>query len=99
MWKVFYNEGPEAKKQKKKFSQADIDEKVKLAADKKAAEDAKKTAEEKNELLQQAVNASVTACRNDFATNLVPPILNWTGKIQTRRYMISRCPISSGVTP
>ena len=50
-WKVFYNEGPEAKKQKKKFSQADIDAKVKLAAKKKAAEDAKKTAEEKNELL------------------------------------------------
>ena len=41
-WKVFYNEGPEAKKQKKKFSQADIDEKVKLAFEKKAAEDAKK---------------------------------------------------------
>ena len=44
--------GPEAKKQKKKFSQADIDEKVKLAVEKNAAEDAKKTAEEKNELLQ-----------------------------------------------
>ena len=42
MWKVFYNEGPEAKKQKKKFSQADINEKVKLAVEKKAAEDAKK---------------------------------------------------------
>lgn len=41
-WKVFYNEGPEAKKQKKKFSQADIDAKVKLAVEKKAAEDAKK---------------------------------------------------------
>ena len=25
-WKVFYNEGPEAKKQKKKFIRADIDE-------------------------------------------------------------------------
>ena len=34
-WKVFYNEGPEAKKQKKKFSQVDIDEKVKLAFEKK----------------------------------------------------------------
>ena len=32
-WKVFYNEGPEAKKQKKKFSQADIDAKVKLAVE------------------------------------------------------------------
>ena len=52
-WKVFYNEGPGAKKQIKKFSQADINEKVKLAAEKKAAEDAKKTVEEKNELLQQ----------------------------------------------
>ena len=41
-WKVFYKEGPEAKKQKKKFSQADIDAKVKLAVEKKAAEDAKK---------------------------------------------------------
>ena len=77
-WKVFYNEGPEAKKQKKKFSQADIDAKVKLAVEKKAAEDAKKAAEDKYELLQQAVNAAVTACRNDFATNLVPVIINWT---------------------
>ena len=77
-WKVFYNEGPEAKKQKKKFSQADINAKVKLAVEKKAAEDAKKAAEDKYELLQQAVNAAVTACRNDFATNLVPVIINWT---------------------
>ena len=77
-WKVFYNKGPEAKKQKKKFSQADIDAKVKLAVEKKAAEDTEKTAEEKNELLQQAVDAAVTACRNDFATNLVPAIINWT---------------------
>ena len=51
-WKVFYNKGPEAKKQKKKFSQADINEKVKLAVEKKAAEDAKKAAEDKYELLQ-----------------------------------------------
>ena len=80
-WKVFYNEGPEAKKQKKKFSQADIDEKVKLAVEKKAAEDAEKAAEDKYELLQQAVNAAVTACRNDFATNLVPAIINWMKEI------------------
>ena len=53
---------------------------MKLAVEKKAVEDAKKTAEEKNELLQQAVNAVVTACRNDFATNLVPAIINWTKK-------------------
>ena len=77
-WKVFYNEGPEAKKRKRKFSQADIDAKVKLAAEKKAAEDAKKAAKDKYELLQQAANAVVTACRNDFATNLVPVIINWT---------------------
>ena len=50
-WKVFYNEGPEAKKQKKKFSQADIDAKVKLAVEKKVAEDAKKAAEDKYGLL------------------------------------------------
>ena len=41
-WKVFYDEGPEAKKLKTKFSQADIDAKVKLAVEKKAAEDPKK---------------------------------------------------------
>ena len=70
-WKVFYNEGPEAKKQKKKCSQADIDEKVKLAFKKKAAE-------EKNELLQQADDAAVHTCINDFATNLIPAIINWT---------------------
>ena len=28
-------------------------------------------------MLQQAVNAIVTSCRNDFATNLVPVIINW----------------------
>ena len=75
-WKVFYNEGLEAKKQKNKFSQLDLDQKVKLVVEKKPAEDAKKTAEEKNELLLQAVNAAVTACRNDFATNLVSAIIN-----------------------
>ena len=78
MWKVFYNESPEAKKQKKKFSQADINAKVKLAVEKKAAEDTKKAAEDKYELLQQAFNAAVTVCRNDFATNLVLVIINWT---------------------
>ena len=77
-WKVFNKEGPEAKKQKKKFSQADFNEKVKLAVEKKAAEDAKKTVEEKNELLQQAVNVAVTASRNDFTTSLVPAIIIWT---------------------
>jgi hypothetical protein len=51
-WKVFYNEGPEAKKQKKKFSQADIDEAVKLAFEKKEAEDAIKAAKERDELVR-----------------------------------------------
>ena len=41
-WKVFYNEGPEAKKQKKKFSQADIDTKVKHAVEKKQLRTRKK---------------------------------------------------------
>ena len=67
------NKGPKAKKQKKKFSQADIDEKVKLAFEKKSW-GREKTVEEKNELLQQEVNAVV----NDFATDLVPAIINWT---------------------
>ena len=52
MWKVFYNEGPEAKKQKNNFSQPDINEKVKLAVEKKAAEDAQKAAEEKHDLVK-----------------------------------------------
>ena len=81
MWKYYYNEGPEAKRQKKKFSQLNIDEKVKLAVEKNAAEAEKKAAEaaeaNKNELVQQAVNAAVSACRNDFATNLIPAIIDW----------------------
>ena len=81
-WKYYYNEGPEAKKQKKKFSQLNIDEEVKLAVEKNAAEAEKKAAEaaeaNKNELVQQAVNAAVAACRNDFATNLIPAIIDWT---------------------
>ena len=43
--------GPGGQEAKKKFSQADINENVKLAFEKKAAEDAKKAVEEKNELL------------------------------------------------
>ena len=41
-WKVFYNEGPEAKKLKKKFSQEDINAKVKLAVEKKQPRTRKK---------------------------------------------------------
>ena len=51
---------------------------MKFAFEKKEAEDAQKTAEEKNELLHQAVDAAVNACINDFATNLVLAIINWT---------------------
>ena len=68
------------KSRKKKFSQLNIDEKVKLAVEKNAAEAEKKAAEaaeaNKNELVQQAVNAAVAACRNDFATNLIPAIID-----------------------
>ena len=94
-WKVFYNKALEAKKKKKKFSQADINEKVKLAFEKKVAEDAKKAAEEKNELLQQAVLAVVDACRNDFTTNLIPSIINWTKEYPDK--MIDDFPMPSSV--
>jgi hypothetical protein len=49
-WKVFYNEGPEGKKQKKKFSQAELDEVIKLAFEKKEAEYVIKAAKERDEL-------------------------------------------------
>jgi hypothetical protein len=41
-WKYYYAEVSEAKKQRKKFSQLNIDEKVKLAVEKNAAEAEKK---------------------------------------------------------
>ena len=47
-WKYYYSEGPEAKKQKKKFSQLNIDERVKLEVEKNAAEAAEAN---KNELV------------------------------------------------
>ena len=72
---------------------------MKLAVEKKAAEDTEKTAEEKNELLQQAVNAAVTACRNDFATNLVPVIINWTKENPDKTVHDFPLPLSSGETP
>ena len=74
-WKVFYNKGPEAKKQKKKFSQAELDEAIKLAFEKKEAEDAIKAAKERDELVRQAVAASVDACRTDIATNLISVVM------------------------
>ena len=38
MWKYYYNEDPEAKRQRKKFSQVTIDEKVARAMEKAKAE-------------------------------------------------------------
>jgi hypothetical protein len=81
-WKYYYDEGLEAKKHKKKSSQLNIDEKVKLAVEKNATKAQKKAAKAaeatKNELVQQAGNSAVGACRNDFATNLIPAIIDWT---------------------
>ena len=37
-WKYYYNEDPEAKRQRKKFSQVNIDEKVARAMEKAKAE-------------------------------------------------------------
>ena len=45
---------------------------MKLAFEKRAAEDAKKVAKEKNELLKEAIDS----CRNDFSTNLILAIIN-----------------------
>ena len=46
MWKHYYHEDPEAKRQRRKFSQVNIDEKVKLAIEKKVAETEEATKEE-----------------------------------------------------
>ena len=45
-WKHYYHKDPEAKRQRRKFSQVNIDEKVKLAVKKKAAETEQVTKEE-----------------------------------------------------
>ena len=73
-WKYYYDKDPEAKTQKKKFSQVNIGDKVKLAFEKNAAEAEKKAAEAieatKKELVQQGVDAALAACRNDFVASV-----------------------------
>ena len=50
-------------------------------------------------MLQQAVNAAVTACRNDFATNFVPAIINWAMMPHKYRGSIVVLLISKSVEP
>ena len=67
-WKYYYNEDPEAKRQRKKFSQVTIDEKVARAMQKAKAET-------KVEVIREAV----AACRNDMVatfTSLIPTVVN-----------------------
>src|SRR3954466_8131508 len=74
----YYHEDPEAKRQRRKFSQVNIDEKVKLAVEKKAAETEQAT---KQEMIKSAVNAALAACRGEFATSvssLIPAVIEWT---------------------
>jgi hypothetical protein len=64
-WKYYYSEDPEAKRQRKKFSQVTIDEKVARAIEKTRAD---------------TVREAVAACRNDMAaafTSLIPSVVSW----------------------
>ena len=64
-WKYYYNEDPEAKRQRKKFSQVTIDEKVARAMEKAKAET-------KAEI--------IAACRSDMVaafTSLIPTVVTW----------------------
>ena len=64
-WKYYYNEDPEAKRQRKKFSQVTIDEKVARAMEKAKAET-------KAEI--------IATCRSDFVdafTTLFPTVVTW----------------------
>ena len=64
-WKYYYNEDPEAKRQRKKFSQVTINEKVARAMEKAKAET-------KAEIM--------AACRHDMAaafTSLIPTVVTW----------------------
>ena len=77
-WKHYYHEDTEAKRQRRKFSQVNIDEKVKLAVEKKAAETEQAT---KQEMIKSAVNAALAACRDEFASSvsaLIPAVIEWT---------------------
>jgi hypothetical protein len=64
-WKYYYNEDPEPKRQRKKFSQVTIDEKVAWAMQKAKAET-------KAEI--------IAACRDDIVaafTSLIPTMVTW----------------------
>ena len=64
-WKYYYSEDPEAKRQRKKFSQVTIDEKVARAMEKAKAET-------KAEI--------IAACRDDMVatfTSLIPTVVTW----------------------
>ena len=64
-WKYYYNKDPEAKRQRKKFSQVTIDEKVARAMQKAKAET-------KAEI--------IAACRDDMVaafTSLIPTVVTW----------------------
>src|ERR1041384_7248596 len=77
-WKHYYHEDPEAKRQRRKFSEVNIDEKVKLAVEKKAAETEEAT---KEEMIKSTVNAALAACRDEFASSvsaLIPAVIELT---------------------
>ena len=64
-WKYYYNEDPEAKRQRKKFSQVTINENVARAMEK-----------EKDETKAEII----AACRSDFVdafTTLIPTVVTW----------------------
>ena len=67
-WKYYYSEDPEAKRQRKKFSQVTIDEKVARAVEKTRADTKAK-----------AIQEAVAACRSDMAaafTSLIPTVVS-----------------------
>ena len=63
-WKHYYHEDPEAKRQRRKFSHVNIDEKVKLVVEKKEAETEQAT---KQEMIKSVLNAALAAYRDEFA--------------------------------
>src|SRR3954462_7064850 len=77
-WKHYYHEDLDAKRQRRKFSLVNIDEKVTLAVEKKAAETEEAT---KQEMINSAVSAALAAYRGEFAasvSSLIPAIIEWT---------------------
>jgi hypothetical protein len=84
-WKYYYHEDPEAKRQRRKFSQVHINEKVALAVEKKTSETKEVT---KAELVREAVQAAIAAYRSDFASmisTLIPAIVDWTKQNPDKR--------------